>query len=141
MKDHLIDRRAFTPKFDEETLKLDDPKASALMRCQSVGLLVVQLQDKLAFCIQCHTMSERAALECSDAPRAESCMRTVAGGKAHEHDILHHRLQRCRKTDNVPLAIGQEGDGKPVGQQAVWYLRQLKGLVVPVGHGSEHSAP
>jgi hypothetical protein len=31
MKDHFIDDRAFTPKFDDESIQLDDPKSSTVM--------------------------------------------------------------------------------------------------------------
>ena len=33
MKDHFVGAGAFSLKFDDESLQLDDPKSSALMRC------------------------------------------------------------------------------------------------------------
>jgi CubicO group peptidase (beta-lactamase class C family) len=52
-----------------------------------------------------------------------------------------HRLERRRETDNASVAIGQEGDGKPVRKQAVRCLWQLEGLIVAVDHGRRHAAP
>ena len=77
-------------------------------------------------------MGRRAALEDADASFAKSRICTIAGGKTRKHDILDHRLERRRKADNIALAIGQESDGKPVGQQTVWHFRQFERLVVPV---------
>src|SRR5262245_18303124 len=97
MKDHFIDECALTAKFDGESRHLDDPKSSTVMRCETVRRLVVGLQDKLPFCIQRHAMGRRAALENTDALRAEIRVRTVAGSKPHEHDILHRTARVAPK--------------------------------------------
>jgi hypothetical protein len=65
MKDHFIDDIAFTAKFDDESLQLDDAKSSTVLRCKTLGRLVVGLQHKLP-CIQRHAMGRRAALETAD---------------------------------------------------------------------------
>jgi hypothetical protein len=66
--------------------------------------------------------------ECFLRP-AESRVCGVASRKTHEHDVLDHRLERRRQTDNVAIAIGQEGDDKSVWQQTIWHLWQFNRLV------------
>ena len=141
MKDHSIDDRALARKFDDETLQLDDAKPSSLLGSKTIGRLVVGLQNKAAFAIQRDAMRYRAALEVTDASRAERGVGAVAGRKACKDDIPHDRLQWRRQTDNVAVTIGQEGDGKPVRQQAVRHLGQFERLVVTVRQGREHAAP
>ena len=136
MKDHFIDGRALAAKFDNEALQLDDAKPSSLLGREAIGRLVVGLQHKAAFAIQRDAMRYRAALEVADASRAESRVGAVASRKARKHDILHDWLQWRRQADNVAVAIGQEGDGKPVGQQAVRHLGQFERLVVTVRQGA-----
>src|SRR5262245_5896618 len=141
MKHQLIDDRSLTAKLDGKAFQLDNAELSTLLRRKAIGRLVVGLQYKLAFCIQRHAMGRRAALEIADAARAESRVSTVAGGKTREDDIPDHGLKRCRKADDVALAIGQEGDRQPVRQQTVWDLRQFERLIMTMPHGREHPAP
>ena len=61
-------------------------------------------------------MRYRAALEAADASRAERRVGAVASRQACKYDILDRRLQWRRQTDNVAVAVGQEGNGKPVRQ-------------------------
>src|ERR1043166_2910151 len=110
MKDHFVDDGPLATEFNNEALQFDYAEPSALLRRKAIGRLVIGLQYKLPFCIQRPAMGRRAALECTDAPRAESRICTVARRKAHEHDIFDHWLKRCRETDDVPLPIGQESD-------------------------------
>ena len=114
MKDHLIDNGASTTKFDDASLQFDNAEPSTLLRCKAIGRLVIGLQNKLPLCVQRHAMGGRATLEISDAPCATTRIRTVARGKTYEHDVLDHRLDRRRETDNVSLAIGEESYGKSV---------------------------
>src|SRR5262245_43148814 len=128
MEDQFIDALARALKLDSEAFQLDNAKFSALLGCQTVGRLVVGLDHKLPFCIQRHAMGRWAALENADAPRAEIRVGTVASGKARENDVSDHGLKRCRKADDVAFAVGQEGNGEPVGQQPVEVLWQFEGL-------------
>src|SRR5262245_46692422 len=72
MKNDFIDDDAFTAKFDDKSLQLDDPKSPSVLGCKTVGRLVVWLQHKLPFCIQRHGVGRRAGLENTGATRAES---------------------------------------------------------------------
>ena len=69
MKDHFVNDGAFATEFNDDALHLDDPKSSTVMRCKTVGRLVVGLQHKLAFCIQRYAMVSSGALENTDAPQ------------------------------------------------------------------------
>src|SRR6266851_7632139 len=126
MKDHFVDDRPFTAKFDEEALQFRDAEPSAFLRRKAIGRLIVGLQHKLAFRIHRHTMCRRATLETADAPFAESCKGAVAGRKTYEHNIFDHGLKRRRETDNATITIGQEGDGQLVWRQTIWHLGQFE---------------
>src|SRR4051794_23745193 len=106
MKDHFIDDRAVAAKFDDEPLQLDDAEPSTLLRRKAIGRLVIGLQHELAFRIERHAMCGRATSVAADTPRAEGRVGTVASRKTREDDILDHRLERRRETDNVAFAMG-----------------------------------
>src|SRR5262245_33299648 len=141
MKDQFIDDLARASKLDSEAFQLDDAKSSVVMRCKTVSRLVVGLQYKLPFCTQRHAMRRRATPENADAPRTESHVDAVTSGKAREDNVSDHGLKRCRKTDDVALAVGQEGNREPVRQQTVEVLWQFEGLIVTMRHGGDHPAP
>src|SRR5262245_9470927 len=132
MKDQFIYDLARASRLDSEAFQLDHAKSSVVMRCKTVSRLVVGLQYKLPFCTQRHAMHRRATLENADAPRTESHVDTVTSGKAREDNVSDHGLERCRKTDDVALAVGQEGKREPVRQQTVEGIRQVGGLIVTI---------
>src|SRR6266702_6463940 len=119
MKDHLVDRRRLAAKFDNEAFELDDAKPSALLGREAIGRLVIRLQRKASLTIQRDAMGDRATFVVANASRTKRGVGAVAGRKAGEDNILHRRLQWRRQADDVAVAIGQKGDGKPVRQQAV----------------------
>jgi hypothetical protein len=56
VKDDLADTIALAAEFDEKSLQFDVAKSAALLWLEAMGRLVVGLQHKPAFAIQCDAM-------------------------------------------------------------------------------------
>jgi hypothetical protein len=76
VKDDLVDAVALAAEFDEKSLQFDNAKFAALLRLEAMGRLVVGLQHKPAFAIQCHAMGRGPARECGAYP-AIGCRRAA----------------------------------------------------------------
>src|SRR5215471_13483528 len=141
VEDHVVDPGPFTSNLDDKSLQRGIPKSAALQGAKPIGRLIVGLQDKLAIRGYRDAIRCRSALEIAHAPLAEFKVSTIAGRKTLKHDVFDHWLERCRQTDNVALAIREKGDRKPVWEETIRHLRELKCLVVAMCHWREHAAP
>jgi hypothetical protein len=94
----------------------------------AAGRLAVGRQHKLAR----SSSVTRCTVGLEDADTTERTIRAFAGRQARKDDVLDRWLERRRETHNVPVAVGQERDGKPIPHTAVRPLRQFEGLIVAV---------